>query len=115
MPSVYLGTEPGIRENFQRIPIVLYLTIQLRPVYLSWIVMSSDPKVPLERRRRNNLWEGMMGILTHSRTAPMRRESDMVRSRMQRWVELADRALGKKNAESDSIKTYPLEPRNNKH
>ena len=58
--------------------------------------MSSEPKVPLERRRRNNLWEGMLGILTHSRTAPMRRESDMIRSRMQRWVELADSALGKR-------------------
>ena len=78
--------------------------------------MSSEPKVPLERRRRNNLWEGMVGILTHSRTAPMRRESDMVRSHMQRWVDLADRALGKsRSGDSGPAKSYPPELRNNKH
>jgi hypothetical protein len=77
--------------------------------------MSSEPKVPLERRRRNNLWEEMVGILTHSRTAPMRRESDVTRSRMQRWVELADSALGKDLTQSSSVKSYPPEPRNNKH
>jgi hypothetical protein len=79
------------------------------------VPLEREPKVPLERRRRNNLWEGMLGILTHSRTPPMRRESDLVRSRMQRWVELADRALGKSRAESGSTKPYPPEPRNNKH
>jgi hypothetical protein len=77
--------------------------------------MSSEPKVPLERRRRNNLWEDMVGILTHSRTAPMRRQSDMTRSRMQRWVELADSALGKSRTETGPVKSYPPEPRNNKH
>jgi hypothetical protein len=77
--------------------------------------MSSEPKVPLERRRRNNLWEGMLGILTNPRTVPMRRESDLIRSRMQRWVELADRALGKSRTESGSAKSYPPELRNHKH
>ena len=77
--------------------------------------MSSEPKVPLERRRRNNLWEGMLGILTHSRTVPMRRESDMIRSRMQRWIELADSALGKRRTGGGSVKSYPPGPRNNKH
>jgi hypothetical protein len=77
--------------------------------------MSLEPKVPLERRRRNNLWAGMSGILTHSRTAPMRRESDMMRSRMQRWVELADKALGTSRPDSGPIKSYPPELRNNKH
>jgi hypothetical protein len=77
--------------------------------------MSSEPKVPLERRRRNHLWQGMFGILTHSRTAPMRRESDMTRSRMQRWVELADSALGKSRTDKVSEKSYPPELRNNKH
>lgn len=78
--------------------------------------MPLEPKVPLERRRRNNLWEGMLGILTHSRTAPMRRESDMARSRMQRWLELADSALGKKRTDnSGQAKSYPPELRNNKH
>jgi hypothetical protein len=77
--------------------------------------MSSEPKVPVERRRRNNLWEGMLGILTNSRVTPMRRESDMIRSRMQRWVELADRALGKSPVESGSGKSYPPELRNNTH
>lgn len=77
--------------------------------------MSSEPKVPLERRRRNNLWEGMLGILTHSTNAPMRRESDLIRSRMQRWVELADSALGKRRTESGGVKSYPPELRNNKH
>lgn len=79
------------------------------------MIMASDLKVPLERRRRNNLWEGMLGILTHSRTAPMRRESDLIRSRMQRWVELADSALRKSQRESGVAKSYPPELRNNKH
>lgn len=57
----------------------------------------------------------MLGILTHSRTAPMRRESDMIRSRMQRWVELADSALGKRRTDSSPVKSYPPELRNNKH
>jgi len=77
--------------------------------------MGSNPKVPVERRRRNNLWEGMMGVFRHSRVLPMRRESDVVRSRMQRWVELADRALGKSRTENGSAKSYPPELRNNKH
>lgn len=74
--------------------------------------MSTGPKVPIERRRRNNLWEGMMGALNHSEAPPMRRESDLVRSRMQRWIELADRALGRNR--SDSAKPYPPELRKNK-
>jgi hypothetical protein len=74
--------------------------------------MSTGLKVPLERRRRNNLWEGMMGVLRHS-DAPMRRQSDLVRSRMQRWIELADRALGKNH--SGPAKSYPPELRNNKY
>ena len=77
--------------------------------------VSPEPKVPLERRRRNNLWEGMLGILTHSQTAPMRRESDMIRSRMQRWVELADSALGKRRTDGGPVKSYPPELRNNRH
>ena len=77
--------------------------------------MSSQPKVPLERRRRNNLWEGMLGGLTDSRTGPMRRESDVIRSRMQRWMKLADSALGKKLTQNRRVKSYPPELRNNKH
>jgi hypothetical protein len=77
--------------------------------------MTSELKVPVERRRRNNLWEGMLGILTHSRTAPMRRESDMMRSRMLRWVELADSALGKSRTDSGPVKSYPPELRNNRY
>jgi hypothetical protein len=77
--------------------------------------MDSNPKVPLERRRRNNLWESMIGVFRNSRVPPMRRESDMVRSRMQRWVELADRALKKSPPNTGTSKTYPPEPRNNKN
>lgn len=62
--------------------------------------MSNSPKVPLERRRRNNLWYDMLGIFRHSSTIPARRESDMVKARLQRWVELADRALGKNSSHS---------------
>jgi hypothetical protein len=71
--------------------------------------------MPLERRRRNNLWEGMLGVLTHSKPVPMRRESDMIRSRMQRWVELADHALGNGGPGGGAVKSYPAELRNNKH
>ena len=105
----------GIPGKIPRIRIVLYATIRIQPLHLAWRVMSSQPKVPLERRRRNNLWEGMLGILTHSRAVPMRRESDMIRSRMQRWVELADSALGKKRRDNNGVKAYPPELRNNKH
>lgn len=74
--------------------------------------MSLRPKIPLERRRRNNLWEGMLGILTHPRTAPMRRESDMIRSRMQRWVELADSVLEKTRTNHRPPKPYTPEETN---
>jgi hypothetical protein len=67
--------------------------------------MSANPKVPLERRRRNNLWQDMVGILRNSRTIPARRESDMVKARLQRWVELADLALGKSSSESGTSKS----------
>ena len=77
--------------------------------------MSVESKVPLERRRRNHLWEGMLGILTNGRIVPMRRESDLVRSRMQRWVELADRALGKSHSDKASAKSYRRELQKNKH
>lgn len=40
----------------------------------------------------------------------------MARSRMQRWLELADSALGKKRTDnSGQAKSYPPELRNNKH
>jgi hypothetical protein len=57
--------------------------------------MGSNPKVPLERRRRNNLWQDMLGIFKDTKIEPARRESDVVKARLQRWVELADKALGK--------------------
>jgi hypothetical protein len=82
----------------------------------SKVPLEREPKVPLERRRRNNLWEGMLGILTNSRPPLMRRESDMVRSRMQRWVELADRALGQRRSQDGAGRfSYPPELRKNKH
>jgi hypothetical protein len=67
--------------------------------------MSTNSKVPLERRRRNNLWHDMVGILKNSRIIPARRESDMVKARLQRWVDLADRALGKNSSDNDASKS----------
>ncbi len=67
--------------------------------------MSTNPKVPLERRRRNNLWQDMLGIFKHSRAIPARRESDMVKARLERWVDLADRALGKNSSGHGSSKS----------
>jgi hypothetical protein len=67
--------------------------------------MSANQKVPLERRRRNNLWHDMLGIFRNSETIPARRESDMVKARLQRWVELADQALGKHSSESGTSKS----------
>jgi hypothetical protein len=57
--------------------------------------MGSNAKVPLERRRRNNLWQDMLGVFKNSQDGKARRESDLVKARLQRWVELADKALGK--------------------
>ena len=62
------------------------------------ILMGSNAKVPLERRRRNNLWQDMLGIFKNSQAGQARRESDLVKARLQRWVELADKALGKNHS-----------------
>ena len=62
------------------------------------ILMGSNAKVPLERRRRNNLWQDMLGIFKNSKAGQARRESDLVKARLQRWVELADKALGKNHS-----------------
>ncbi|HKW19312.1 MAG TPA: hypothetical protein VJO35_17520 [Terriglobales bacterium] len=57
--------------------------------------MSSNPKIPVERRRRSGLLHDVMRFTRASAPTPLRRESDQVRARMQRWIELADRALGR--------------------
>ena len=54
--------------------------------------LAEAPKTPIERRRRNNLFQEMRGLIRDS-SVPMRRESDAVRAKLQRWIELADRAI----------------------
>ena len=58
-------------------------------------IVSSNPKVPVERRRRVGLLQGVLRISKGNNQTPLRRESDQVRARLQRWIELADRALGR--------------------
>ena len=56
--------------------------------------MATSPKFPIERRRRHNPAQNPQELTQQSAVPPMRRESDVVRARLQRWIELADRALG---------------------
>jgi len=55
--------------------------------------VNSRPKIPIERRRRNKLQE--MLPTPGGATTPLRRESDRVKARLQRWIDLADKALGR--------------------
>ena len=63
--------------------------------------VSTGPKVPIERRRRSSLLHDVMRISRGGNQTPLRRESDQVRARLQRWIELADKALGKAPKEED--------------
>jgi len=65
--------------------------------------MNSGTKFPIERRRRDTLHD----IIAHPvlpEAAPMRRESDQMRARLQRWVQLADAALGRGRGHGNSHK-----------
>lgn len=64
-------------------------------------IVSSNPKVPVERRRRVSLLQDVLRISKGESQTPLRRESDQVRARLQRWIELADRALGKHSKDDD--------------
>jgi hypothetical protein len=57
--------------------------------------MNSGPKVPIERRRRSEPTNDGAGVSSKEPAQPQRRESDHIKARMRRWIELADRALGK--------------------
>jgi hypothetical protein len=59
------------------------------------VVMSSGSKFPIERRRRDSSSQQFAGDSVLRDTSHMRRESDLVKARLQRWVELADTALGR--------------------
>jgi hypothetical protein len=48
------------------------------------------PKARIERRRRHDAAEES----ATKPVVPLRRESDQVKARLQRWIDLADRALG---------------------
>lgn len=65
--------------------------------------MTSASNGPVERRRRNN--NAGRSILGSSSTdaIPLRRESDQIRARMRRWIDLADKVLGKLPAKADEV------------
>lgn len=52
--------------------------------------VNSGAKIPIERRRRNSA-NDQPG---KKPPVPLRRESDQVKARLERWIDLADRALG---------------------
>lgn len=64
--------------------------------------MSSVSKVPIERRRRGNVLKDLLRITKSAQTTPLRRESDQVKARLKRWIDLADRALGKNSHKNGS-------------
>lgn len=66
-------------------------------------IVASGSKGPVERRRRNN--NAGQSVLGSSSTdaVPLRRESDQIRARMRRWIDLADKALGKLPAKADHL------------
>jgi hypothetical protein len=52
------------------------------------------PKVPIERRRKSQLGE-MPGVFPSSTVTSGRRESDQIKARLEHWIELADKVIGK--------------------
>jgi len=70
---------------------------------MNYVVMNSGTKFPIERRRR----DVPQDIVRHPvlrEAGPMRRESDQLKARLQRWVDLADAALGRAQRNSGSRK-----------
>src|SRR6266567_788042 len=65
-------------------------------------VMEIDRKLPLERRRRDSSSYRLPGIPSQHELSYMRREGDFVRMRSQRWIDLADAALGHRKPSSKS-------------
>lgn len=62
-------------------------------------MVGSSSKFPLERRRQKRESPSFSNT-TPSSTTLARRESDLVRMRLQRWMELADVALTKDGAKT---------------
>ena len=58
--------------------------------------MEIDQKLPLERRRRDSSSYRLPGIPSQHELSYMRREGDLIRMRSQRWIDLADTALGRR-------------------
>jgi len=57
-------------------------------------------KLPLERRRRDSSSYRLPGIPSENELSYMRREGDLIRTRSQRWIDLADTALGRRKPSS---------------
>jgi len=61
--------------------------------------MEIDRKLPLERRRRDSSSHRLPGIPAQHELS-YRREGDLIRMRTQRWIALADTALGRRKPSS---------------
>ncbi len=68
------------------------------------VVMNSGTKFPIERRRRESSYRYFAVDSALRDTNHTRRESDLIKARLQRWVELADTALGHPHRDPDSHK-----------
>jgi hypothetical protein len=62
--------------------------------------MEIHRKLPLERRRRDSSSHRLPGIPSQQELSYMRREGDLIRMRSQRWIDLADTALGRRKPSS---------------
>jgi hypothetical protein len=65
--------------------------------------MNSGPKFPIERRRQD-ISQDIVAHPVLRNIGPTRREGDQIRARLQRWVQLADAALGRAHAHPNSHK-----------
>ena len=63
------------------------------------MVVTPNKQFHVERRRRDVVSQNLLSVATVSQ---LRRESDLVRARLQRWIELADAALGRLKPRSGS-------------
>jgi hypothetical protein len=73
--------------------------------------MEIVPKLPLERRRRDSSSYRLPGIPSQYELSYMRREGDFARMRSQRWIDLADTALGRRKPArrgSNSLSKSPV-------
>jgi len=68
--------------------------------------VSTNLKLPIERRRRRNLFKDSTEP-AGDRPTQLRRESDQIKARLLHWISLADQALGRPRQDDARPRSYP--------